>query len=156
MSGFPRFVDDGITVLINRRMIIRFDDGDSFANQLLDCAQLLAFIHGAKADGNAAQPCPSRSSDAVHVALGFYRHIVVDHVGDPVDVDAAGGNIGRDQDRNLSLAKAFKSFLACILRFIAMDCGAAESGVFQLPGNPVCTTFGTRKNDGSLDRITAQ
>ena len=39
------------------------------------------------------------AADAVHVVLGRVRHVEVDDVRDVVDVDAARGDVGRDQDR---------------------------------------------------------
>ena len=36
---------------------------------------------------------------AVDVVLGVLRQVVVDDVGDPVDVEAARGDVGGDQDR---------------------------------------------------------
>ena len=42
----------------------------------------------------------SRAADAVHVILGVHREVEVDDVRDPLDVDAARRDVGRDEDAN--------------------------------------------------------
>ena len=43
---------------------------------------------------------PTGTTDAVDVIIVIFRHIVVDDMGNPQDVDAAGGDIGSHQDFN--------------------------------------------------------
>ena len=43
---------------------------------------------------------PAGPADAVDVVLGDHRQLVVDDVGKLLDVDAAGGDLGRDEDRD--------------------------------------------------------
>ena len=55
---------------------------------------------------HAAALGAARAADAVDVILVFKRHVVVEHRIDVVDVDAAGGHVGRDKNRQLAAAEA--------------------------------------------------
>src|SRR5690606_27189501 len=46
---------------------------------------------------------PRGAADAVHVVLGVERQVVVVNVADAIDVQPAGGDVGRDQDFQLAL-----------------------------------------------------
>ena len=46
------------------------------------------------ADGMGAAGPP----DAMNVILRVHREIVIHHVRNPIDIDAARGNVGRDQN----------------------------------------------------------
>ena len=48
-------------------------------------------------DRHALAPGAADAADAVHVGLGRRRDVVVDDVGELVDVEAAGGDVGGDQ-----------------------------------------------------------
>jgi hypothetical protein len=51
---------------------------------------------------NSVGTRPGSPPDAVHVALGVVRQLVVDDMRDPVDINAAGHDICRDQDPDLA------------------------------------------------------
>ena len=48
----------------------------------------------------------ARAADAVRVRLDVLRHVVVDHVRHALDVDAAAGDVGRDEDLELATLEA--------------------------------------------------
>ena len=50
-----------------------------------------------KRDGNALATSATNAADPVYIAFGGGRHVVVDNVGQRVDVEPAGGNICRNQ-----------------------------------------------------------
>ena len=51
----------------------------------------------------------------MHVALGNVRQFEIDDMGDVVDVEAARGNVGGDQDSRPSRAEYFERTLARVL-----------------------------------------
>ena len=57
---------------------------------------------GDERDRLAAPPGAAGAADAVHVGLGVGRDVVVDHVRDPLHVEAARGDVGGDQDVELA------------------------------------------------------
>src|SRR5262249_13809374 len=50
------------------------------AGDALDIAQIAALIGGAEGEGRAARPRPGSPPDAVDIALGHVRDLVVDHM----------------------------------------------------------------------------
>ena len=63
----------------------------------LDAVDLPALRRGDERDRAPGAPDPPRAPDAVDVALGGVGHVVVDDVGDVLDVKPARGDVGRDQ-----------------------------------------------------------
>ena len=72
----------------------------------LDVGELAALARLGERDRHALAPGPPDAADAVHVALGRRRHVVVDDVGERVDVEAAGGDVGGDQQLGRAVAQA--------------------------------------------------
>ena len=63
----------------------------------------------------------SCATNAVHVIFVGLRRGIVDDMCDVRDVNAAGCNVGSDQNRNLVFLKSSKGALALALRFAAVD-----------------------------------
>ena len=78
--------------------------GDLLADQPLDAAQERQLVGRAPARSRC-RPCPGarRAADAVDVGLGDVGQVEIDDVADAVDVDAAGGDVGRDQRADLAV-----------------------------------------------------
>src|SRR5439155_23238277 len=53
-------------------------------------------------DAGAVASRPAGAADAVDVARVVVRRVVVDHVGDRLEVEPPGGDIGRDQRAHLA------------------------------------------------------
>jgi hypothetical protein len=77
-----------------------------------DRAHLVALLVGDEADAEAAGAGAAGSPDAVGVGVAIGRSVELDHVGDLGDVDPAGGDVGRDQGRDLAALKAGQRALA--------------------------------------------
>ena len=71
-------------------------DWDDLTNQLLDAAQILAFVLITESNGDAPLACTPRTSNAVHIDLGLVRQIQIDDVTDVGDIDAAARHVGGD------------------------------------------------------------
>ena len=87
--------------------------------------QQVALARGDEGDRVAGAAGPAGAADAVHVGLGVGGDVVVDDVADPLDVEPAGGDVGRDQDVELAVAQLADGPLALRLRDVAVD-GLAE------------------------------
>ena len=83
--------------------------GDRHPDQLLDIAQERQLVVRAQRDRDAIGAGARGAADAVHVAFRHVRQVEVDDVGDAVDVDAAGGDVGRDQRLDPPLRKSFSA-----------------------------------------------
>ena len=77
-------------------------------------------------DRGASAAGASGAADAVHVGVGRGRHVVVDDVRQPLDVEPARGDVGRDEEIHFALAKpahhalALALFQAAVQRFRAV------------------------------------
>src|SRR5262245_12979490 len=72
-------------------------------------------------DRRALPPGATRPADAMHVDLGGGRHVEVHHVADVLDIEAAGGDVGRDEDIEGALAEATHDAVALLLGEAAME-----------------------------------
>ncbi len=63
----------------------------------LDPSDLGQLLLGHEGDRAARPPHPSGAPDPMDVRLGHVGNVVVDHVGDVLDVEAAGGDVGGRQ-----------------------------------------------------------
>jgi hypothetical protein len=75
----------------------------------------------------AALAHSGRSADAVDVDFGVVGDVEVDDVGDVGDVDAAAGEVGRDQHVELSAAEALHDAVALVLGEVAVDLAALDA-----------------------------
>ena len=65
--------------------------------------------------------CATGATDAVHVGLGVGGDVEIDDMTDPFDIEAAGCDIGRDQDVDLSVLELGDRALALDLPDVAVD-----------------------------------
>ena len=95
--------------------------GNRHPDQLLDVAQERQLVVRAERDRDAVGAGARGAADAVHVAFRDVRQVEVDDVADAVDVDAAGGDVGRDQGLDAAVAEVVEHALALVLRLVAVD-----------------------------------
>src|SRR5947207_1813106 len=95
--------------------------GDRHPDQLLDVAQERQLVVRAQRDGDAVGAGARGAADAVHVAFRDVGQVEVDDVADALDVDAAGGDVGRHQRPDPAVAEAFQHTLTLVLRLVAVD-----------------------------------
>ena len=74
--------------------------------QALDRAQEVALLVVAERDRLPRIARPRGAADAMNIGLGDLRQFKIDDMGDAVDVDAARGDVGRNQRARLSVRKA--------------------------------------------------
>jgi hypothetical protein len=70
---------------------------DPSANEAFERAQGTLIFRRYEADGVAHCVRAARPANAVDIVLGVHREVIIDHMGDAVHIDPAGGNVGRDQ-----------------------------------------------------------
>src|SRR6185295_12569452 len=107
------------------------------AGEALDRAQVGALLVVAEGQRDPAGAGAAGAADAVDVALGLVGDVQVDDVGDAVDVDAAGGDVGGHQDADAAVLEALEGLLAGALGLVAVDGGGAEARPLQLLGAAV-------------------
>ena len=105
----------------------------------------------AQGEGRAIGAGARGAADAMDIALGDVRKLVIDHMGHAVHIDAAGGDVGGDEHRGASGAEGLERPLALALALVAMDRdgGKADSG--EIFGHLVSAALGAGEDDGALD-----
>ncbi|CKT78322.1 Uncharacterised protein [Mycobacterium tuberculosis] len=109
--------------------------GGAQAQCLVDHAptgQLVPVHQGDRDPGSAGT---AGATDAVDVHLLVFGALIVDHVGNVVDVDAAGGHVGGHQYVDAASAKRLERLLACQLSEITVHGADCETALGQLVGD---------------------
>ena len=96
-----------------------------------------------EADGDPRLAGATRATRAVDVVDGGARQVVLDDDGEADDVEAPGGEIGRDQHADLALAEALEHPRARPLAELPVQRGRADARTGQLP----CDLAGRVTND---------
>ena len=100
-----------------------------------------------KGDGSPGLPCAPGAADAVDVRLFVFGALVVDDVGDVVDVDASGRDVGGDEDVDLAVAEGSQRLLARALAEVSVERAGGEAPLGQLFGEACGGSFRPREDD---------
>jgi len=90
-------------------VIIRKNNGNIVADKLLDGVQRVDIVFTGKGKCLSLGADPGGSPDAVDVVFGILRKIKVDDVGNAVDVESSACHVGRDKDREISIAELIEN-----------------------------------------------
>ena len=77
------------------------------------------------------------ATDAVDVGLRRRGHVEVDDVGDVVDIDAAGGDVGGDENLGLSSPKRIEGAESLALTAITVHDGNGQAGSFEFSAESI-------------------
>ena len=102
---------------------------------VVQVARNVAVLLVEEADGLAGVAGAARAADAVHVLVDVGGQVEVDDELDVGDVEAAGGDGGRDQDGLAARAEAAEGVLALRLALVAVDADGRVVFVHQVPAN---------------------
>ena len=86
------------------------------------------------------------------IGFGDLRQLEIDDMGHAVDVDAARGDVGRDQGARLAAAEGGKRALALALALVAMDGGGVDAGLVERLGDAVGAALGAGEDDDARHR----
>ena len=126
------------------------------ARQLLDVAQVRPLIIRHEADRGARCAGPRGAADAVDILLGHVGQLEVEHVGHARHVDAARGDVGRDEHLGLARLELGERAFALRLALIAVDrVGDDAIGTEQLH-DAVGTVLGAGEDERALDLLVTQ
>src|SRR5690606_22685094 len=115
----------------------------------LDVRQAHRIALAGEADRIALLAQARGAADAVDVVLGVERQVVVVDVLDAVDVQAAGGHVGGDQDLQLALLEAVEQGLALLLRHVAGEHADTVAGLLQGAGHALDEHLGVDEHHGA-------
>ena len=84
------------------------------------------------------------------IILVLLRHVVVDDAVHIVDVNAARGDVRRDQDGELAVFKRAHGLLALLLRDIAVDAVGVKAHADQIVAQALAHDLRVAEDDGAL------
>src|SRR5258708_5238450 len=88
------------------------------ADQALDVPEIGALLAVAQRDRRTRGAGAGGTANAVDIGFRHVRQLVIHHMGDAVDVDAARSDVGGDKNPDLAAAKAFERALQRTLRLM--------------------------------------
>ena len=103
-----------------------------------------------KGDRRAVLAGAPSAADAVHVGHGVFGALIVNNVGDVVDVDTTGGHVGSYQHIHLAVTQGTHGLLAGALTQVTMQRGHGETLPGQLPGDRVGSALGAAENNAAF------
>jgi hypothetical protein len=115
-------------------------------NQSLDRAKIGPFLRRAECDRDTLSPGSTGPADPMNVTFRFHRHVIVDHMGDPINVDPSCSDVRRHKNLNLVRPQRLECALPRILRFIAVNGCRLKTVLRQLSCHSVGTAFRSCKH----------
>lgn len=94
---------------------------------------------------------PPRPADAVHIILRMPRDVIVDHVGNPRDIQPAGCDIRRDENLVTTILETLQRLLTLALRAIGMQGHHRVIFFLQLTGNTVRPVLRPAKDQDAIE-----
>ena len=82
-------------------------------------------------DCGAGASGASGTADAMDVVVGMMGNVKIEDMAGRGNVEAAGGNVGSDQQRNFALAELIECSSACRLIHVAVQGANAEAMLLQ-------------------------
>ena len=116
---------------------------DGTLNQL----QLTELTRSDEGHSYAGVACTTGAADAVNIAFRILRNIKVDNVGDVVNVDTAGSNVGSNQHINSALAEFLHYTVTLVLAQVAMQALSHVATAGKCDRQVINTLFGTAEDN---------
>ena len=109
-------------------MVVVFKiDRDRLSEQAFDRAKVFIFLSATEGNGSAVRPRTSRAPDAMDIGFRFYGKIVVDYVGDVVDVETPGRDVGCYKYSVITALEPIERLGAGRLAFVAVNGGPSNA-----------------------------
>jgi hypothetical protein len=110
---------------------VAFGARNLLPDQLLDRGDRFGVERGDDGDCGTGAPGAAGTANAMDVIVGMVRHVEIEDVADSGDVEAARGDVGGDQKRNLALAELVERSGARRLIHIAVQGADTEAVLLQ-------------------------
>ena len=111
-----------------------------------DRVQLCALLHRRETGCVPVGAGTGRTPHPMHIVLDRMRQIVVDHPADAGDVDAARGNVRRDQDAVATVAEAVKRLASLRLATIGVQALRRMAGIAERAGQAIGAVLRARED----------
>jgi hypothetical protein len=109
-------------------MVVVFKiDRNRLSEQAFDRSKVFLFLTATEGYGRTVGTGSSRASDAVDIGFRFYGKIVVDYVGDVVDVETPGRDVGCYKYSVVTVLEPVERLGAGRLAFVAVNGGPSNA-----------------------------
>ena len=115
----------------------------------IDQTPLVGLVVADEGDGSTALASPTCAADAMHVRHWVIRCLVVDHVGDVIDINAARCHIGGHQDVYSAGTKRLQGLLASNLTKVTVDRGYGKSPLCEILRDVCSEALRACEDDGA-------
>jgi hypothetical protein len=126
---------------------------DAGIGEAFDVADEEGFAAGDERDGAATAAGAPGPADAMDVILDVVGKIVIEDHLDVVDVDAAGGDVGGDQELEVGFSEFVHDAVALGLAHIAVQAVGGIALGFEVIGEVVDHAFGVAEDDAEFDVV---
>src|SRR5215467_8265145 len=113
-------------------------------------------VSGEESGGHAMLPCPTGAADSMNEIFGEFGEVVVDHVRDVLDVDAARSEVGGNEHADATGLKVCKSGGALGLRAITVNHGSGDAVAIKRFGETVGKALGASKDQATASFLCEQ
>src|SRR5579863_2773073 len=143
------FRGDRRAVLFGSGLAIRGNSFDLDAELAFELKEVGALFPQEKRGGNAVFTGAAGAADAVDEVFGDIGKVVVDDVGDVLDVDAASGDVGGNEHAILPALETSEGRSPLRLRAVAMNHGGVDALTVQILGDALRAALGARENEAA-------
>ena len=107
---------------------LQFTAMEVLTDDALEAAEFAEVLAGDEGDRGTSCERAASTADTVDVIFELVREVEIDDVRDAVDVDAARGDVSRDQDPDFAVLESLQGTLTLALGAIGVDGGATDTG----------------------------
>jgi len=129
------------------------DRRDRLAGGALDHLQHARLARRHEQDRDAFAAGTAGAADAVHIGFGVVGDVVVDDVRHARHVDAAGGDVGGDDDVERAVLELLDDALAQTLGHVAIEGGRSVAARGELVGEFLGGALGAHEHDGGVEAL---
>ena len=93
------------------------------------------------------------TTNAMDIVFRHVRQFIVDHMGQLLNIQAAGCYVGGNQNTDVAILESGQGLSAGTLALIAVDRCGVQAVQFKLLGKSISAVFGSGKNQNLLPII---
>ena len=143
-DGSDQLIGFAVLYLLTGRDNLRCQLGTDIFFDALDRSELTG---GYECDRFTFFACATRTADTMHITLGIKRDMVVENMGDIIDIQTTRCHIGSDKDIDTTLFEPTDGYFALFLLHVTMEAADFESLRSEMRNQPIDLFFHTTEDD---------
>ena len=119
----------------------------------LNCAQHTTLTRRHEQNRITLTTCTARTANAMHVAFGIVRNVVIQNVRNAFHIETTCSDVGGDEDIDFAILQLLDRALALRLLHITVDRRSGDATCRQLLSKFFSAELGARKNNHRIKRF---